>query len=250
MKTVFCSGINTASFIYLIASEGGSVMVSPPKAARQPAIKRALQETGCRAILDSGAFQGQTDCQAYADILCQTHQLFEWIPNLDVIGDQAGSNRNFATLKSVLPAEVSKKLVWVYQGGDLAQIREYSKESPLVGIGGLVPYKDDFVYLQQYLQRVGAVLNECGATAHVFGITGFYTLKWLVMQNWFSSTDSTRWLSGMRSSEIFTMHGRSFRESDGFLFTPEERARHAVRVLNAIAASTDRLQLSLLGEAV
>lgn len=252
---IYHSGCDRPKFAALIASEGGAVMISPPQKALTCGMRQVLKSSGVRAVLDSGGFQGQADPQAYADILLSVHEYFEWFPNLDKIGDQEQSNKNFDILRQLLPSELHPKLVWVYQNGDMAMLHKYCQRFKFIGIGGLVPMAKDYDCLKSHLSRVGAVLQEHGTSAHVFGVTGVPILKWLATQSWFQSTDSTRWLSGFRHRETFDTQGKSISlPKQGFMFTPEEMSRNSIRVLHHILASEpqeqshrDRLyQLNLL----
>lgn len=222
-------------------------MVSPPECALQPAIYRTLTELQCPAVIDSGGFQGMTDVHKYADILLQTHHFFEWFPNLDAIGNQSKSNQNYEKLCDILPSEIRAKLIWVYQGGDVAMIEDYAKVSPLIGVGGLVPLSQHPAKLRAYLDSIIPTIIKTGVKTHLFGCTSASLLKWLAFQDWFYSADSSRWLYGMRSCEILTKNGKSFNATEmGFAFSPIERAKHNIRVLQSFLEPQKALQLEMM----
>lgn len=243
---MYFSGVDRVQHADLIKSEGGRVMFSPPTRLRNPKLKNFLMQNGGN-VLDSGAYQGFTDVEAYADIVLESHSYLQWAVNLDAIADQDQSNRNFERLHNLLPSEVANKILWVFQtGADPAMIADYGKNK-LVGIGGMVPMHRYPARIRAYLEKVSKHLSAANSKAHLFGMTNLKLLKWAAFQDWFESADSTRWMFGLKSAELITVNGDCFDSADrGLMFTPEERARHNIRVLRAIVeAPADKVQLDL-----
>lgn len=235
-KAIYFSGIDRASFIHLLGGENVRLMISPPQKLLNPAIIESLKLFNARACADSGGFQGQTDVVWYADVIQQSlaQYDFDWFPNLDVIGDSIASQKNYERLIEILPKEIHHKILWVYQGGDLAVLKEICATQKYIGIGGLVPLSTKLSLLQKYLAPIGEILMECNATAHLFGITGAKSLKWLCFQPWFQSADSTSWMYGLKATDLFKANGdRVSMQSLGLMLTKEERARNNVRVIQS-----------------
>lgn len=248
-KTIYFSGVDRVSRAELVKSEGGEIMFSPPARLVMPSLRGFLMSSAPPVgVLDSGAYQGFSDVDRYADILLETHEYLRWFVNLDVIGNQSLSNKNFERLHHLLPSDVAKKIIWVFQpGGDYSMISDYGAGS-LVGIGGLVRMSRSPGRLRGYLEGIGEHLLSVNATAHLFGMTNLQLLLWAAFQDWFTSADSTRWIYGLKSGEIITLRGDCFDSiSRGMLFTPEERVRHNIRVLRQIVQGAGKkMQLSLL----
>jgi hypothetical protein len=78
----------------------------------------------------------------------------------------------------------------------------------MVGIGGFVSVLErDLVEAHDVLCTLGAILSEAGAQTHVFGLGNYPLLKFCVMQPWFRSADSARWLHGLKSRTLLTRDG-------------------------------------------
>ncbi|BAY59264.1 hypothetical protein NIES2135_61410 (plasmid) [Leptolyngbya boryana NIES-2135] len=251
-KTIYFSGVNSARNAKLIARSGGSIMFSPPTKLNEPSVWACVAQSVNRNVLDSGAYYGFSDVAAYAAILDRVHSHFRWAANLDVIGNQHQSNQHYEQLHQRLPGAVADKILWVLQtDGDPAMISDYGRNR-LVGIGGLVPLRRHPEQLMRYLDRIASYLVAAGSTAHLFGMTNPKILKWAAFQEWFESVDSRRWMYGLTAKELLTVNGDAFdAEQRGFLFTPEERVSHNIRVLKAIVETPEHsLQLELPSIAV
>jgi|GEM_PF-5101310 len=247
---IYFSGVNCTTHLRLLASENASVMISPPEVLLFPSIAKEMIELKPNGCADSGAYQGLTDAAKYAATIEASAALYplDWYANLDVIGDQKASHSNYQKLASILPANLARKVLWVYQGGDLGLLREMAIETKYIGVGGLVPISSDFVALRSRLEPIGEVLIACNAKAHLFGINGVRALKWASLQPWFESADSTAWLYGLKATEIFTTRGDRVRMARlGLLLSAEERARNNIRVIRSFLDQSFN-QLELLNE--
>lgn len=249
---IYFSGVDRASYLHLLASENADAMISPPRCLLLPSVVEAMSTISINTVADSGAFQGEADVNRYANLIqkAASHYSLDWYANLDVIGDQQASHQNYRKLVEMLPSELSRKVLWVFQGDDFSLLKEMAQQAKYVGIGGLVPIASDFNRLKFKLDSCGQILNEVGAKAHLFGINGVRALKWVTLQDWFYSADSTAWLYGLKATEIFTTNGDRVRMSKlGLLLTKEERARNNIRVIQSFLSAPSN-QLSFFDEEI
>ena len=88
-------------------------------------------------------------------------------------------------------AELRSKILWIYQGGKLADLKAQARDHPLVGIGGCVlrMLRDGVEATLAWLMRIGEVLAGVGAKAHVFGVGNKLMLSGLCEQPWLASLD-------------------------------------------------------------
>lgn len=243
----YFSGIDRASFFEVLAREGAAGMVNA-SVATQPAMKASYRRyPELPLVLDSGAFQGVTNLAWYASVV---HNIgadrFKWVANLDVIGDQGGSDENWLRLRD----EMGVDALWIYQveGGEglwhLEQMMETA--GPLVGIGGLVPViKRNVREARHLIQSIGDVLQPWNR-AHFFGVSAPRLLAEFGSEPWFASADSQAWLSGFKARELFTRDGRRVKASKlGLELSREECATQNVRQTHAWL-SGEAIQFSLL----
>jgi hypothetical protein len=240
------SGVDRASFIEILAREGAAGMVNA-SVATQPALLAAYERwPEVPLVLDSGAFQGNEDLDGYADIVRQVGWRFLWCANLDVIGNQEESDRNWLRLRNELKADV----LWVYQveGGkaaehlgqmitqiELSDESSFVKGPPLVGIGGLVPVlKRNVKDALRIIERCGQQLYTTGQRAHFFGVSSAVVIAEFGKEPWFASADSQTWLCGFKARELLTRDGRRINAATlGLELTREECAAQNVRQIHA-----------------
>jgi hypothetical protein len=233
MTTYYFSGVDRAAFIEVLAREGAAGMVNASNAT-QPALTAAYQRwPEVPLVLDSGAFQGLDDPGAYAEIVHEVGDRFRWVANLDVIGDQAGSDYNWLRLRD----EYDVQALWVYQvegGADLARLEQMVDRLGFVGIGGLVPViKRDVSEALQLIEAVGEILQSRGR-AHFFGVGSAVILSQFGGEPWFASADSQSWLCGFKAHELIARGGRRLRTDDaGLELTREECAAQNVRQVHS-----------------
>jgi hypothetical protein len=231
----YFSGVDRAAFIELLAREEAGGMVNA-QIATQPAMIAAYERwPGVPLVLDSGAFQGVTDIDWYAEVMSQIGDRFEWCANLDVIGDQSASDRNWMTLKE---RDVSP--LWVYQvqgGRDLKYLASVADVHRFIGVGGLVPLiKSNVSKALRLIEEVGRVLTRLRAQAHFFGVGSPMILAEFAGEEWFASADSQSWLCGFKARELITRDGRRVKTNGpglGLALLPEECAAQNIRQINA-----------------
>lgn len=236
----YFSGAVTGPELRLLEGEGVAGMVNYHRFAEQAAFTR-LDELDLPLALDSGAFQGREDVEAYASFLAAHGDRFEWYANMDVIGDQAGSDYNFAYL-----CRQGFEPLWVFQGGDdLAPLADHARGQ--VGIGGLVPKLLQHTDVaRRYLDRIGEVLAGTGARAHFFGLTAASLLKEYAREEWFASADGSTWLVGMKYGAFIDGYGRQHSQKDLHLrFDKWDLSRQNVRQIQSWI--TDPAAISLFG---
>lgn len=233
------SGLNQRGHIELIASEGARGMVNA-STAREPAVKDAIRraaDAGCELVLDSGAFQGFTDLDAYAELIDDIGERVEWYANLDVIGDQDASDDNHHALCSR-----GYDPVWIYQVASerYSYLRTMAYNFDFIGIGGLVPYAlSSRDRITDELERLSRTVEGAGVKAHLFGI-GSPALLHLLQEprfDWVVSCDSQKWLVGKRARALLRANGDQIHAANaGLALTGEECARQNVRQIDRWAA--------------
>lgn len=206
MKHYYFSGIDRASFLDVLAREGAAGMVNAAN-VMQPAMIAAYERfPQVPLALDSGAYQGNEDIVGYAKIVKQIGKRFEWVSNLDVIGDQEKSNRNWEVL-----ADNGAKTLWVYQvegGKDLDYFFFQARRHGFVGVGGLVPViKRDVKAARILIHSIGRMLKMANAKAHFFGVGSPGLLVEFGKEAWFESADSQSWLCGYKAGELIRSDG-------------------------------------------
>lgn len=199
----YFSGVVGPREIRVLAGEKAAGMVNALQAAKNSLIEAYKTYAQVPLSLDSGSFQGNRDLEGYAGLIRHIGERFEWIASLDVIGNPAASAENYRRLQKLLPADLATKLVWVYQGGDLEELRRIAAQTGFIGIGGLVPMiVRSGVATLSYLEEVGGVIEDEGATAHLFGVGKASVLLQVAGERWFRSADASSWLCGFRSREL------------------------------------------------
>ena len=209
MPTLICSGVNRPELFGLLARERVVGMINASEAC-QPRLWRAcLRYSDLPLCLDSGAFQGKMALATYRAILERIGQRFAWVANLDVIGDQGRSNEHYRELRRGLPAELREKILWVYQGGDVGELADVAQERKFVGIGGIVRLLAERGPEESlaYLLKLGNVLQESGAQAHIFGLGSPYLLGRLSGAPWFRSFDTSKWLLAYKARAVLLENG-------------------------------------------
>lgn len=245
MTRFYFSGISAASYMELLAREGAAGMINA-RIATQPAMIAAYKRyPDVPLVLDSGAFQGVRDVEWYAEVVRHVSWRFEWCANLDVIGDQDASDKNWHVLQ-----RLGADTLWVYQvqgGRPLVYLCSIVDELKFVGIGGLVPViKSDVRQAVELVGEIGSVLAQAGAKAHFFGVSTPVILAQFGSESWFASADSQSWLCGFKARELLTRSNRRLKaERLGLELSRQECAAQNVRqILKWL--SGEPLQFSLL----
>ncbi len=243
--TYYFSGIDRTSFIELLAREGAAGMVNAT-VATQPAMKAAYRRfPEVPLALDSGAFQGVDDVVWYASVVHEIGDRFDWVANLDVIGDQETSDRNWRRLHE----EMDCTPLWIYQvegGASLGRLENEVGCKGRVGIGGLVPIIKRNVNEALYLiESIGKILSPWGK-AHFFGVGTPRILAEFGREPWFASADSQAWLCGFKCRELLTRDGARMKcDRAGLELSRQECAAQNIRQTHRWL-SGETIQFSLL----
>lgn len=146
-----------------------------------------------RILVDSGAFTAWKAGKPIAlDDYCR---FLEGLPvppwryfTLDVVGDPAGSMRNYETMlkRGFKPVPIFTR------GEDAAALEEYYKTSDVVGIGGLVGTQDNRGFVNGIMRHIGK------RRVHWLGFTNIDYLKHYKPY----MCDSSSWESGGRYASI------------------------------------------------
>jgi len=246
MSRYYFSGIDRIGFLDLIAREGGAGMVNATLATEPRMLAAYDRWPDVPLALDSGAFQGNTDVAGYAAICKQVGPRFDWVANLDVIGDQSASDANWYQLRELCDIDP----LWVYQvrGGEgLAYLADRAETLRFVGIGGLVPcLKADLPGTVRLIESIGGVLARAWASAHFFGGATPEVWARFAREPWFASADSQAWLCGFKAQELILRDGRRAKAARlGLELTCEECAAQNVRQFHGWLSGKP-LQLSML----
>jgi hypothetical protein len=234
MPVLICSGVNRPDQIELLAREGVAGMVNALEACQPKLVEAYARFPDVPLYLDSGAFQGNTNLAGYQRVIERVGERFRWMANLDVIEDAQQSDANYSALVNGLPSNLASKVLWVYQGGSLADLAAHACEHKLVGIGGIVRIivNEGVDAALTYLRHIGEVVQRAGAQAHGFGIGSPYLLQALGTEEWLCSIDTSKWLIGYRAMELLLASGE-YRSATqlGLRLTRAECAANNVRVL-------------------
>ena len=243
--TYYFSGIDRPAALALLEKEQAAGMVNALNFP-QPQLYQAIQyHDGVQLVLDSGAFQGNEDIDGYIELVKRHGRRFTWYANLDVIGSQADSDRNYNKM-----AAAGLAPVYVYQvegGASLYDLWETGKALGFVAIGGVVPLlKSKPSYAMDVLKEIGNVLVDTNARAHVFGLATPAALNQLAHEPWFKSADSAAWLVGLIGREIIDAYGRRIQaDKAGYAFTSAECAAQNMRIIHGWLHA-ESLQLSFI----
>ena len=231
---LICSGVNRPDQVELLAREGVAGMVNALEACQLKLVEAYARFPDVPLYLDSGAFQGNTNLAGYQRVIERVGERFCWVANLDVIGDARQSDANYSALVNGLPPHLASKVLWIYQGGSLADLEVHAREHKLVGIGGVVrvTVNEGVDAALTYLRRVGEVVQRAGAEAHGFGVGSCYLLQALGTEEWLRSIDTSKWLIGYRAMELLLATGE-YRSATqlGLRLSRVECAANNVRVL-------------------
>ena len=195
------SGINRPDLLSLLAEEGASGMVNVC-VIHEPQLQWAFRHyPQVPLFLDSG-LRRKMDVKSYLAMIERYGHRFAWIANLDYPFDQQLSDSNYRLITSMLPTEdLRSKILWIYQGGPLADLKARAKEHSLIGIGGCVVHmtRHGRTATMRWLLEIGEVLEGVNASAHVFGVGNKEMLAFLGGQSWVASIDSSKWLVAYRA---------------------------------------------------
>lgn len=226
------SGVNRPDLLSLLNEEGAPGMVNV-QVVHEPRLQWAFERyAGVPLYLDSG-FRRKLDVPTYVRLIERYGHRFSWIANLDHLFDQQASDRNYYEITSQLRStELCSKILWIYQGGKLADLQARAREHRLVGIGGCVlrMLRDGVEATLAWLMRIGEVLAGVGAKAHIFGVGNKLMLSALCDQPWLASLDSSKWLLAYRAHIVLLSSGESRRATE---LSRRECAARNIRVIQS-----------------
>src|SRR2546430_4099075 len=105
MPTLYFSGITKPFQIELLARLRAAGMLNALTAGQPRVIAACRSLPGVPLSLDSAAYQGYTDVEAYARLIRRVGRRMDFCSNLDVLHNQARSNEHYQRLLSLLADE-------------------------------------------------------------------------------------------------------------------------------------------------
>jgi hypothetical protein len=206
MPDYYFSGISSYQQLKLLSELNVCGMVNALH-ARQPRMKKAYRDfPRLRLALDSGAFQGRMTLGRYEDTLRAVGHRFEWKANLDVMGDQRKSHRNWLWLRA---RGHDVRYVFQIEGG--LQVRDVLpdiKDEKVIGLGGLVPLMKDPVAAVELIRAYGEVFAASGMQLHLFGVSSFLVTRFVGGEPWCASVDAQGWLAAGKNHRTWDRFGR------------------------------------------
>lgn len=244
MPTFYFSGINKPLQIDLLARLGAAGMLNALTAGQPRMLAACQRNPGVPLALDSAAYQGYLDVEAYARLIRLLGRSMAFCANLDVLHNQARSDEHYRRLASLLAdeEELRARLLWVYQSqsregafdrkGDPEALKRALGTHRLVGVGGLVPVLERNIHeALDIIGAVGAALSEAGTQGHFFGIGNYTVLASIWNERWFHSSDSSRWWQEALSCVLLTSDGRRMSARNLFLSLPQRAEQNMGSVL-------------------
>ena len=246
MPALYFSGINKPFQIELLARLGAAGMLNALTAGQPGVIAACQHNPDVPLALDSAAYQGYTDVEAYARLIRRVGRRMVFCSNLDVLHNQARSDEHYQRLTSQLAddEDLRARLLWVYQSqsrgsdfsrkGDLEALRRTLGMLRLarVGVGGLVSVLERNIHeALDIIGDIGEVLSEAGAQGHFFGIGNYTVLASIWNERWFHSSDSSRWWQEALSCVLLTSDGRRLSAHNLCLSLPQRAEQNMGSVL-------------------
>lgn len=183
---------------------------------------------------DSGAFSAKSvgkviTIEQYAKWLWRYHDTFDVAVNLDVIGDEAGSARNLATLRGygLDPVPV------FHAGAKISSIKAAADEgATYIALGGIAMSKDTPTKVR-WIDDVFNAVDPNKVGFHGFGFTRLqYMLRW----PW-QSCDSSSWLQAARYNSLALFDEKELVRID---LKDASKRREIARLLAAHNGDVDR----------
>ena len=246
MPALYFSGINKPLQIELLARLRAAGMLNALTAGQPRVLAACRRHPDVPLSLDSAAYQGYTDVEAYARLIRRVGRRMDFCSNLDVLHNQARSDEHYQRLLSLLADEddLRARLLWVYQSqsrgnafsrqGDLEALRRAlgTLRPARVGVGGLVPVLERNIHeALDIIGAIGAVLSEAGTQGHFFGIGNYTVLASIWNERWFHSSDSSRWWQEALSCVLLTSDGRRLSAHTLSLSLPQRAEQNMGSVL-------------------
>lgn len=146
-REFYFSGTGQVRDLDILVREHARGMVSATRLACSPKLRRSLDHYDTPLALDSGAFTNQSadpskamTLARYRSILRDFEARFDFVVNLDTMGDVKGSDEAFQTLRAA-----GHGVLYVHQAKDPRPLAESAREAlqagdSLIAIGGLVKH--------------------------------------------------------------------------------------------------------------
>lgn len=158
-----------------------------------------LFERPRKIFLDSGGFSAFTqganiDIDEYCDFILKYKKQITYYAQLDVIGDEKGTEKNQRYMES----RGLNPLPVFHFKGDFKRLEALVEEYDYICLGGLVPLAKNKPLLMAHLDKCFSIIkNKC--KVHGFGMTGMDILK---RYPWYS-VDSTSWIEASRRATYY-----------------------------------------------
>jgi hypothetical protein len=205
--------IYAAGFYSTVSQKNAHLLESPPDhvleaypAAKRPAVRRAIEESGKRVFLDSGAYvvksRGKSiDLQEYTNFIRDNQSCIEYAAALDVIDDPEASYDNIRSMEDDLGARMVLPTFHVDE--DEKWLERYLDDGHKhICLGGMV--RCSVEKLSVWLSRLWPrYLNQPDLKVHGFGLTA---PRVLLAFPWYS-VDSTTWATAAKHGEIIIKFG-------------------------------------------
>tara|TARA_R110000751_G_scaffold167061_1_gene272925 strand:- start:612 stop:1511 length:900 start_codon:yes stop_codon:yes gene_type:complete len=145
-------------------------------------------------FIDSGGFSAFTqgvkiNIDDYCDFIKKYKKQITYYAQLDVIGDEQGTERN----QKYMESQGLNPLPVFHFKGDYKRLEALVKEYDYICLGGLVPLSRAKPILIAHLDKCFSIIKD-NCKVHGFGMTGMDILK---RYPWYS-VDSTSWIEASR----------------------------------------------------
>jgi hypothetical protein len=232
MNKYYFSGLDRRQFFQILKENNAAGLINR-KIIREKYLLRLIMEyQNSNLILDSGAFQEFTDVDEYIREFLPVIDLFEWVVNLDCIGNQEVSDNNYSVITRSIPSDYHSKIMWVFQNGSDCYFRRSLENRTFIGVGGLVPLSNKKSLLYSRLDWIGSILRDTSVKAHFFGIGSYDVIQRYKNEGWFYSADSQTWLVGAKAYELITLDGKRIRSRDSLMLSKRECLSNNIRVIH------------------
>jgi hypothetical protein len=204
MARIYAAGLYST-----VSQKNGHLLESPPDhvleaypAAKRPAVRRAIEASGKRVFLDSGAYVAKSsgkpiDLRAYTKFIQDNQSWIEYAAALDVIGDPKTSYDNLRCMEDDLGARTV--LPTFHFGEDEKWLERYLADGHKhICLGDMV--RHTVLELSIWLSRLWPryLAKVPGLKVHGFGLTA---PRVLLAFPWYS-VDATTWATAAKHGDL------------------------------------------------
>lgn len=208
MKFYFSGISDVATYRMIAEAKVENILVDPVDAPNVPETRRI-------GMLDSGAFRAFRQntvigLDGYLNRVRELEKRCDLIVAPDVVGDAAGSYRNWRAVKDAGVFRDRLVPVWQYNIAPFDHLEKYLSSSRIVGIGGLAKtMREDDTAEQRHRRDLtvkGLTLLAKGfpGRLHIFGLNYLPAIADLAPYCY--SCDSSVWLRGARYGSVIFRH--------------------------------------------